>query len=167
MARTKICDKDYDENTKEATFTFTDGTELVLEVGKLSPQIQTLLMLHGAIQKVGDSYAGVEGDVAKGISNARDMIQQLVSGAFKGEREGGLRIGMLAEAIARLKGVTVDSVREKLVLPEGADEAAKRAFAKKLSELRSHPAIKKAIAQIQLEKAEAEAASAPEAAFSL
>jgi hypothetical protein len=167
MARKSICEKDYDVATKEATFNFTDGTELVLEVGKLSEEIQTNLMLHGALQKVGDSYAGVEGDVAKGIANAKDVIQGLLAGQWKGEREGGLRIGVLAEAIAKLKNSDVETVRAALTLKEGATEDEKKAHTKKLAELRSHPQIKKAVAEIQLAKANAEAEAAGDVSFSV
>jgi len=166
MARESVCEKDYDESTREASFEFSDGTLLVLEVAKLSPEIQTRLMLHGAMQKVGDSYSSVRGNVVDAISRAKAVIAALSAGEWGPEREGGgTRVGLLAEAIARIKGVSPDTARAALQLSPDASDEDKKAMRSKISTLRSHPQIKATIARIQLERAEEEAKSAPELAI--
>lgn len=158
-----VAKKDYNPEEKTAIFLFSDGTEIVWNVGAFPTKIQTDLMLHGAIQKGGDSYAGVKGDVKLAIENVRKLGAALLAGDWGPEREGGgVRIGAIAEAIARIKGVTVDEARTALTASEDASDAEKEALSKKIATLRAHPQIKLVISQIALEKAQKEAAEAPE-----
>lgn len=160
---TPVAKKDYNLEEKTAIFSFSDGTEVVWNVGGFPTQIQERLMLHGAIQKGGDSYAGVKGDVAAAVANVKALGAALLAGEWGPEREGGgVRIGAIAEAIARIKGVTVEDARAALTAPEDASDADKDALAKKIATLRAHPQIKLVISQIALEKAQKEAESAPE-----
>ena len=50
--------KKIDVEAKTVTFTFEDDSTQVLELGNLTPEMQTQLALHGLSQKAGDSYAG-------------------------------------------------------------------------------------------------------------
>lgn len=57
--------------------TFTRAkVEIAVEVEKLSPEMQRLLMLHGLTQKIGDAAAGAENaEVAKGLmEKVRDAL---------------------------------------------------------------------------------------------
>ena len=80
----KFAKKEYDLDTKVVSVEFGNGTVLELNCSELSPEMQTQLMLHGAAQKVGDSYAGVKGNFNEGISNAQSVIDQLKAGEWRG-----------------------------------------------------------------------------------
>jgi hypothetical protein len=144
------------EKSSEGTsvsFKFGNGTELVLDVSTLNEDIQTELMLHGALQKIGDSYAGAAGDYDFAIGNAQKVIDNLIAGAWKAAREGGEakpRTGELAEAIARLKGIEVGDAQ---ALVDGLSDEQRKA-------VRAKDAVKAAVAQIRYEKAQAKAAKA-------
>lgn len=161
----KFAEKDFDLDTGEVIFSFGNGTELKLDVNSLSPEIQKRLMFHGTLQKIGDSYAGAKGDFSKAIESARSVIEQLQSGewrAARGEGEGRPRLGELSEAIARVKGVSVEEATTAVTAAAAldGDEAARAAGAEKLKAWRAHPKIKAAIAAIRAEKAQAEADAA-------
>lgn len=158
----RVCERDYDLDKKEVYFKFSNGKVLTMPVGELNTETQVNLMLHGTVQKVGDSFAGAKGDVAKAVAAAQETWDQLKSGVWAAPREGfgGVRIGLLADAIARIKKAKVEDVRAALEIPEDASEEKKKAHSEKLKTLRAHPKIKAVIAAIQLEQAEAEASAA-------
>lgn len=144
----RFCDKDFDLDTGEVEFQFGNGTLLKLNVFGLSDEIKNRLMLHGALQKVGDSYAGAKGDYTAGVRSAQDVIDGLVAGNWKTDREGEgkPRLGELAAAISRIKGISL----------EVASTAVEAADDNKRKEWRGHPRIKAAIAQIRADKAQKE-----------
>lgn len=149
----QFCKKDFDLETGEVFFAFGDGETISANVYEYQDKIQKRLMLHGAIQKGGDSYAGAKGNYSEAKASLREVLDNLKAGEWRGSREDGQpRIGDLAEAIARVKGI-------KLATATTAVEAASE---DKRKEWRAHPRIKAAIAQIKAEKAqkELEAASA-------
>jgi hypothetical protein len=145
VAKVKFCDKDYDLDTKEVFFKFGNGTELKLETSRVPEETRIQLMLHGASQKVGDSFAGVKGNFAEGIGNAQDVIDQLYAGVWKADREGDARprLAELAEAIARIKQVPIESATA--AVEKGTDDQRKT--------WRSNAKVKAVIAQIRAEKA--------------
>jgi hypothetical protein len=136
------------------SFKFGNGQELALDVSTLNEDIQLELMLHGALQKIGDSYAGAAGDYDFAIGNAQKIIDNLVAGAWKATREGSgeakPRTGELAEAIARLKGIEVADAQ---ALVDSLSDEQRKA-------VRGKDAVKAAVAQIRYEKAQAKAAKA-------
>lgn len=147
----KFCDKSADGST--VSFTFGNGTTLALDVSTLDETIQTELMLHGALQKIGDSYAGAAGDFDFAISNAQKVIDNLLAGNWKAAREGGEakpKTGELAEAIARIKGIEIAQAAE---LVNGLSDEQRKA-------VRGKDAVKAVIAQIRYEKATAKAGKA-------
>lgn len=183
MARERLIQKTADDETGICTFkalksgaTVKEGETEEVNVNDFLPEIRKYLLVHGAVQKIGDNYAGAGGDVDAAWGAMKDMIAQLRNGQWSdrsGAGEGVVRISLLAEAIARIKGVTVDVVKQQLAASqpdnpgENASEdemkeytSAKEAFAKKMAELRKHPAVKKMILMIQLEREEAAAATA-------
>lgn len=133
------------------TVKFGNGEQLTLDVSTLDEGIQNELMLHGALQKIGDSYAGAAGDYAFAIANAKKVINNLVSGQWKAAREGGTaapRTGELAEAVARIKGMEVADAQ---ALVDGLSDEQRKA-------VRGKDAVKAEIAKIRYEKAVAKAA---------
>lgn len=147
----KFCDKSAEGSV--VSFKFGNNTELTLDVSTLDESIQTELMLHGALQKIGDSYAGAAGDYDFAIGNAKKVIENLLAGNWKAAREGGEakpKTGELAEAIARIKGIEVAAAAE--LVNSLSDEQRKA--------VRGKDAVKAVIAQIRFEKAQKKAATA-------
>lgn len=147
----KFCDKSYDLDELEAEFAFGNGTTLTLKKSDVSAETWDRLALHGAGQKVGDSFAGAAGDFAVGIASAQGVIDQLRAGqwtAARGEGEGKPRMGELIEALARVKGMTTEEVTNKL--------AAKSE--EEIKNLRKAPAVALAISEIKTEKLKAKLA---------
>lgn len=147
----KFCDKSSEGTV--ASFTFGDGTVLTLDVANLSEEIQTELMLHGALQKIGDSYAGAAGDYAYAKAQAEKVIQNLLDGVWKAAREAGEakpKSGELVQALAEIKGLELEAVAAAV---EAMDDERRKA-------VRSHPAVKAKIAEIRARKANEAAAKA-------
>jgi hypothetical protein len=135
---------------------FGNGEVLTLDVSTLEESIQTELMLHGALQKIGDSYAGAAGDYDFAIGNAKKVIDNLLSGQWKATREAGEakpRTGELAEAIARIKKIEITDAQG---LIDGLSDEQRKV-------LRSKDSVKATIAQIRYEKAQAKLAKAGDA----
>jgi hypothetical protein len=144
----RFCDKDYDIDSGVATFKFGNGTTLEQNVDELPQAVQRQLMLHGFMQKVGDSYASAKGNYSEGIENAQDVIGNLKAGEWGSTREGEgkPRLGELSAAIARVKAITLEVATTAV---EAAPEEKRKIW-------RAHPKIKAAIAAIRAEKAQKE-----------
>lgn len=141
-----------------ATFTFGNGTVLTLDVANLSEDIQTELMLHGALQKIGDSYAGAAGDYDFALAQANKVIQNLQDGVWKSTREAGEskpKSGELVMALAELKSVAIEVMAAAV---EAMDDEKRKA-------VRSHPQVKAKIAAIRARKADEAAAKAGDLDF--
>lgn len=148
---TKVKFADKSSEGSVVSFKFGNGEVLSLDVSTLDESIQTELMLHGALQKIGDSYAGAAGDYEFAIGNAKKVIDNLLAGQWKSAREAGEakpRTGELAEAIARLKKIEVSDAQ---ALVDNLSEEQRKV-------VRGKDAVKAAIAQIRYEKAQAKAA---------
>lgn len=134
------------------TIKFGNGKQLTLDVSSLDQDIQTELMIHGALQKIGDSYAGAAGDYAFAEAAAGKVIENLANGLWKSTREGGEakpRVTELAEAVARIKGMELaDAVEVVTALDDDQRKA-----------LRGKEKVKAIIAQIRFEKAQKKAAA--------
>lgn len=139
-----FCSKNWDESGI-VSFTFGNGEKLEFDTSKVSERTRLDLTCHGASQKIGDSYAGAKGNFAEGISNAKAVIQQLYDDKWSADREGGApRLGELAEAIARIKGVTL----------EVATAAVEKATDDQRKTWRSNAKVKAVIAQVRSEAAQ-------------
>jgi hypothetical protein len=142
------------EKSSEGTIVsikFGNGSALSLDVSTLDQDIQTELMIHGALQKIGDSYAGAAGDYAFAETAASKVIENLVAGLWKSAREGGEgkpRTTELAEAVSRIKGMELAQAVE--IVNALSDEQRKA--------LRGKDKVKAVIAQIRFEKASKKAA---------
>lgn len=140
----KFCKKEYDMDTKVVSFEFADGEVIELNVAELPQEMQTQLMLHGAAQKGGDSYAGVKGNLAEGKANLQGVIDQLKNGEWRGAGdEARPRLAELAEAIARIKNAPLDK----------ATAAVEKASDEQRKTWRSNAGVKSMIAKIRAEKA--------------
>ena len=145
-----FCDKDWDDafdgNGEVIYFRFRNGETLELDMTKVPEETRRLLSFHGAVQKVGDSYAGVKGDFPTGIANARAGIEMLFCGEWEQEREGGgPRLAELAEAISRIRGVDLEKVKQ----------VVEAATPEERSSWRSNATVKAEVAKMRHEKAQA------------
>lgn len=141
----RFSNRDYDVDKKTAYFEFGNQRTLELNCGELPAEIQIQLMLHGAIQKVGDSYAGAKGDYEGAIANAQGVIDALKAGEWgvAGD-EARPRLAELAEAISRIKGTDLE--KTKVAVEKATDEQRKQ--------WRSNAKVKATIAQLRAEKAQ-------------
>lgn len=134
------------------SFDFENGKSAVFDLSKVSADIVRRLALHGASQKIGDSYAGA-GDSADPAAYAEqaagETIAQLVAGDWRASSGGGPRVSDLAVAMSRLNGKPVEEVVESL--SKATDEQKK--------ELRKHPKIAATLAAIKAENAAKRAAA--------
>lgn len=147
----RFCEKDWDDafegNGSVLYLNFANGDKLEFDLEKVNGQTQRRLAIHGASQKIGDSFAGVKGDFGQGIGNAQKVIDQLYAGDWEGEREGGgPRLAELSAAIARIKNVPL----------EKAAAAVEKATKEQRDNWRSNPQVKAMVAQIRAEKAAAQ-----------
>lgn len=152
MADRKVT-KNVDDEKGTISFEFASGETEVVDVSKLDGEIQKQLMLHGASQKLGDSYSGEDADKCHTIFMG--VLKNLQDGNWSARSGGGgsPRISQLAEALSRaVPDTTVEDAVAKLA---AMDEDTKK-------QVRSHPAVQAALADIKLEKAQAEAAKRKE-----
>lgn len=140
----KIASKTVGEN--DVRFAFVDGEALTCDLDSLPDHIVKRLALHGLSQKVGDSYASAE-SVHEAQVAARGVWDNLRGGVWAVKASRG---GKMVEALARATGKPVD---ECLAAYQAMDKNA-------VAALRKHPDIKRALAEIDLERAKAQA-SAP------
>ena len=145
MADRKVT-KEVDVDKGEIKFVFATGEEETVDVSSLPADTQKQLMLHGASQKLGDSYSGEDADKCHTIFMG--VLKNLQDGNWSARSGGGApRISQLAEALSRAAGESVEDCVEKL---SAMDDDTKKA-------VRAHPAVQAALAEIKLEKAQADA----------
>jgi hypothetical protein len=128
------------------TFTFSDDTTETFEIGKVPEAIRDRLALHGAGQKIGDSYAGAaatDDPLAYAKEAVKDTIAQLYRGDWRVTGGGGgPRVNELAMAISRAGGETLEECIEFVGAMTDED---KKVWRKK-------PKVALALAQIAAEK---------------
>lgn len=128
-------------------FEFADGEFLQCTLDKIaSADVMARLALHGISQKVGDAYAGAE-SIKEARMLAEGVWRNLVSGLWAVKATRG---GKIVEALHRITGKPIEICLEKF---SGMGEDAKKS-------LRKHPDIKKALAEIEAERAAAIAEAA-------
>ena len=136
------------------TFEFATGETVEVNPGEFPAEIQRQLMLHGVSQKLGDSYSGEDADKCHSIFAG--VLKNLQEGNWTARSGGGgsPRISQLAEALSRATNQPVEACVEKLA---AMDDETKKA-------VRNHAQVKAALAEIKLEKAQADAKAAAEEA---
>lgn len=142
---------------KTVTFEIADGVEEVFQLDNVSDEMLVQLALHGASQKIGDSYAGAASAVQDSDMTLEDYVKSQVSGGiaqlYAGEwtirtgGAGGPRVTDLARALAEAYGVDVEEAADKVA---EMDADTKKA-------VRKHPAIAPILDRIRAERAEAKA----------
>lgn len=118
------------------------------------------LAIHGASQKIGDSYAGAakEADpVAFAKEAVKGTIKQIYDGEWRVNAGGGPRVNDLAKAIAAVTGQPLEGEDGTVALVAAMSDDDKKAFRKK-------PKIAAALAKLAAEKAAERAAKLAEAA---
>lgn len=157
-AETKVrfLEKDYDVETRTASFTINGAEEISVSLDEFPQGIVTQLALHGLLQKAGDATAGCKGDAAAASEAIRTVLDNLRQGRWGAvrESEGKPRVAELALAIARVTGMDVASVSQRVSTASDEQRKAWREF----------PEVAAAIAQIRAEKA-AERAKAASGQF--
>lgn len=93
-------------------FEFADAKKTVLEynLSLLSETLRTELAIHGLSQKLGDSYSGLE-TVAEAMAMVKSVWANLLADKFNASVSGS---GLLAEAVARIKGISIAEAEAKL-----------------------------------------------------
>lgn len=165
----KVCDKVYiDAEGKEnrsatvdavsLAFRFKNGSEVVVDFGKLPKEIIQAAAKHGVAQKIGDTYAGAE-TVDEAVERAEAMLESLMTGTWiSGRQATGPRIGTLLDAIVAAKAAAgQEADRNAIEAKLKGDEALRKNALK-------NPAIKAEYDRIQAARAAERAkASAKEA----
>lgn len=148
-----FCKKSWDTNGVGA-FVFGNGTTVSLDVNELSADQQFNLMMHGLMQKCGDSYASAKGDFALGVASVQKVCDQLLNDQWVASRasggEGKPRSSELALALANIKKLDIAAVTAAV---DAATDEQRKAW-------RKHPAIAAEIARMRAEKAAARAKAA-------
>ena len=127
---------------------FGTGERIKALLEEFSDEIVQKLAVHGLSQKLGDSYAS--GEPAEAFSRCESVYKSLLEGDWSTRVAGAPRTTQLAEALAQVAGVEIDAAQDKI--NEMSDDDKKN--------LKKHPQIKAALAQIKAKKAEEDAAKA-------
>lgn len=156
MAAAK-CKKVIREDGRGIDFNFINGHVLEVIVDDMPQDIKSHLMLHGASQKVGDSFAGAE-TVEECIEAATAVFEQLRAGQWKAQREstGGSapRSSQLVEALVAITGKSAADINAML---DSKTEDERKA-------IRKHPQVAAQLAAIAAQRAADRAAKAQQEA---
>lgn len=157
----KIAKKSINVETNTVTFLFSDGSEQACNLSELPPEMVKQLALHGASAKLGDAYAGagdVEEEGGDPIAWAKSVVASgwasLKAALWSVRAEGGVRVTVLAQAVAAVYNITAEQAAEKL--SEMSEEkkkalSANPKVAAKVAGLKAEAAMKRAAsAQAQL-----------------
>jgi len=153
MARTRVASKgalEVEGDYIGARFEFVNGVSKVVRISDLPETIVGRLIVHGLLQKVGDSYSGIS-DVGQAVEAADSVITALIAGNWstRGEGLGGMLLEALIEYFTG-QGRTEEEVRERF-----------REMSKEERDgLRKHPKIKVIMTRLAAERAEAAAEDA-------
>lgn len=127
-----------------------------LVLADLSPEMTHMAVCQGVNIKLQRSYNTAKGNAAQMLEECEATRDNLLNGIWTSEREGGLRIGDLADAIKATltdEGETVDDARFARIKETLKDES-KREAAKKSTKVQAH------LTRIAAEKATARAKAA-------
>ena len=152
----KIAKKTINVEGNSVTFKFSDGSEQVANLNELSAETLKQLALHGASAKLGDSYASageIEEEGGDPIAWAKGIVSttwnNLKQGLWSVRGEGGVRVTVLAQAVAMVYGITPEQAAEKLAeMDEDKRKALSAApkIAAKVAGLKAEAAAKRAAA---------------------
>jgi len=132
----KIANKVKTENG--VNFAFIDGETVEVVFSELSEDIIHNLAIHGLSQKLGDSYASAE-SVAEARASLIGVWNNLKAGEWNAKVSRG---GKIVEALSRVADVKYEDAQAKFTAMSEEDK----------KELRKHPKIKLALAEIEMER---------------
>jgi len=160
---------DKDEPTGEIKWTFSDGSTETFNVASVNDTIKGRLALHGASQKIGDSYAGAASSpdpLAYAKAAVKETIAQLYAGEWRATVSAGPKVNDLAIAISRATGESLDDSIELVDAMTDDDKKVWRGKAKIKLELAKLVQERNAakIAKLAEAAAKEEAAAAPQPA---
>ena len=144
-------------------FAFPDGHTETILVSELSDAMKERLIVHGLSQKGGDSYASAgkeENPLAAAKAWLKETLEQVRKGDWRVTAVGGFRATLLAKALARVTGKTIEEAQGVVDLHSELDDDGKPSEAGKawLKAMRANEQIKAASAAITLEEQEAKKA---------
>lgn len=134
------------------TFKFEDASEQVFDLSRVPDATRQWLAVHGASQKIGDTYAGAA-KAENPLAFAKESVAEMIAALYAGEtgiaREGGGsgRMTIFAEALVRVTGQTAEAV---LAFVASMDDAKRK-------EWESKKKVALAMATITAERAAAKA----------
>lgn len=136
----------------EVRWVFAYGEPITIRPSEFSEDIQLYLMVHGAKQKICDSYAGATPEEARELAIA--VIEGLKAGKRTIRVEGGPRLTQIVVAFAAIAGCSI----------EDAQTAYDNMTEEQQADLKKHKQIKAKIAELRAEAAIAAADKAAEEA---
>src|SRR3990172_663049 len=143
--RNEIAKKSVDLDNGSVTFAFADaGEDITVSLSKVPEANQNRLALHGLSQKCGDSYAGAE-SVAEARESVLGVQEMLYSGEWSTRAPGEPRTAVLAEALSRAQGITIEEAKKGLEAIDAADKLLPETDKNKgavRKALNAHPAIR-------------------------
>lgn len=132
------------EGAKVTIFYPTLKKGLSVDLSTFSDELYLAAAVHGVKQRLGDAVSG------GGAAEKYEMAQRIV-GAFEQNswelKDRIVDVSIVVEAMARVKGITVDEVHEVI------DELDEDAFKAKIKEWRENAKVKAKVAEIQAERA--------------
>jgi hypothetical protein len=90
----------------------------IFDLSMVNEETRDRLALHGASQKIGDSYAGAKESGEDPIKYATDAVNETIAQLYRNEwaiaRSGGgaPRTSLLVQAYAAIKGVSLEEAQE-------------------------------------------------------
>ena len=142
MARNEQAKKGYNAETREVFFEFANGERQVIGIDSLSDDMRERALVHGLLQKGGDSYAGSD-TVEDAVEACKETLEAIGRGDWTTPREGvGAGGADLIQALMRVKGATEEKARAVVMAMDADTRKA----------VRNNPAVKAVILQIQAEK---------------
>lgn len=151
------------EEPAGVSFAFPDGHVETIRLSDLPRDMVERLAVHGLSQKGGDSYASA-GSEENPLGAAKEWLKatldDLRKGAWRVTTAGGFRATMLAKALARVTGQTIEAAQAVVDVHSDLDDDGKPSEAGKawLKNMRANEQIKAATAAITLEEQEAKKA---------
>ena len=146
----KIADKIQNENGG-IDFNFTNGTVVTVNPADFPENIQNQLMLYGIKQKLGDAYAGCQGDVEKAIESLNANVEKLLKGDWVAKRASGGGSRSVNQLVAALAQYAHEQSGKELDV-DAAQEAYDNMSKEKRADIRKHPVIAGIIAKMKAAK---------------
>jgi len=138
-------------------FHWADGTVTAVDTNELGDTVRDHATMHGFSQKLGDSYSGALGDLAKAKVMFQETLDALRAGDWNRKGGGFASGGIWVEAYAKAANAEFSDALEKW---NGLNEEEK-------AEIRKHPAVKLAKAEIEADRAKAKAKASDAPAITL